>query len=455
MVLSNKKLKQKVRAELAQSQAENADLTPQPHASPKNLLDSSTSKLRLSKREKRRKVRSLKQDAQEGADGRSIDGNKADEGMEKNNKNKKRKRKSKVEDGGASIDENKEDEGTEKNNKKKRKSKVENGVASIGENKEDEGTEKNNNNKKQKSKVEDGVANGVAKDVKKSNKRHNKKKKAKTAEKSGANPGDDKLEASELNQSNSSEQNGDDPTKVYVGGIPFYSTEDDIRSYFEGCGTIIEVDAMKFPESGKFRGIAIISFKTEAAAKRALALDGSDMGGLFLKIQPYKTIRIKASDFTPKRVEGYNRIYVGNLPWDTTEDQLRNLLSNCSISSIRFGTDKGGYAHVDFTDSQSMKRALTMDQKILCGRPVRISCAVPLKKAKSHAIDMPTSNGVDGEKSSSIGSGKMPTSNGVDGEKSTSIGSGKMRRRTCYECGEKGHISSLCPKKQAVDSSTS
>lgn len=56
-------------------------------------------------------------------------------------------------------------------------------------------------------------------------------------------------------------QDGDDPAKVYVGGIPYYSTEDDIRSYFEGCGTITEVDCMCFPESGKFRGIAIISFK--------------------------------------------------------------------------------------------------------------------------------------------------------------------------------------------------
>lgn len=50
-------------------------------------------------------------------------------------------------------------------------------------------------------------------------------------------------------------------TKVYVGGIPYYSTEDDIRSYFESCGTITEVDCMMFPESGKFRGIAIINFK--------------------------------------------------------------------------------------------------------------------------------------------------------------------------------------------------
>lgn len=49
--------------------------------------------------------------------------------------------------------------------------------------------------------------------------------------------------------------------KVYVGGIPYYSTEDDIRSFFENCGTITEVDCMKFPESGKFRGIAMITFK--------------------------------------------------------------------------------------------------------------------------------------------------------------------------------------------------
>lgn len=46
-----------------------------------------------------------------------------------------------------------------------------------------------------------------------------------------------------------------------MGGIPYYSTEDDIRSFFESCGTVTEVDCMKFPESGKFRGIAILTFK--------------------------------------------------------------------------------------------------------------------------------------------------------------------------------------------------
>lgn len=52
--------------------------------------------------------------------------------------------------------------------------------------------------------------------------------------------------------------------KVYVGGIPYYSNEDDIRSYFEGCGTITYIDCMTFPDTGKFRGIAFITFKVDS-----------------------------------------------------------------------------------------------------------------------------------------------------------------------------------------------
>jgi hypothetical protein len=51
---------------------------------------------------------------------------------------------------------------------------------------------------------------------------------------------------------------------VYVGGIPYYSSEDDIRSFFEGCGSITALDCMTFPESGKFRGIAILTFKVSS-----------------------------------------------------------------------------------------------------------------------------------------------------------------------------------------------
>ncbi|KAE8669243.1 F-box protein [Hibiscus syriacus] len=256
-------------------------------------------------------------------------------------------------------------------------------------------------------------------------------------------------------------------TKVYVGGIPYRYSEDDIRYYFESCGTITDIDCMKFPDTGKFRGIAIVSFETEAAAKEALALDRAEMGGMQLTIQPYKSTRVnKATGFAPKMVEGYNRIYLGNLSWDITEDDLKKFFSDGNVSSIRFGMNKEtgefrGYAHVDFSDSVSVAMALKLDQEIVCGRPVKISCAVPKKAVQTQSGSHQTRNEVcrSDERASSkevsmsvrepVGvSVEAPQVSEVDNG-GLSVSSGKLRRRTCYQCGEKGHISSACTKGPA------
>lgn len=154
-------------------------------------------------------------------------------------------------------------------------------------------------------------------------------------------------------------------------------------------------------------------------------------------------------------MEGYNRIYIGNLSWDVTEDDLKKLFVNCKIASIRFGMDKEtgefrGYAHVDFSDGISLKTALKLDQKIIHGRPVKIRCAVPKKG---------TENGGGG---AVAGAETHPEMNPepIPETKEAAVSvvsavSGKIRRRTCYECGEKGHLSSNCPNKQLADSVTS
>ncbi|KAL5203278.1 hypothetical protein ABZP36_014230 [Zizania latifolia] len=112
--------------------------------------------------------------------------------------------------------------------------------------------------------------------------------------------------------------------KVYVGGIPHYSSEDNIRSFFEACGSITAVDCMTF--SGVF------PFSRLRSASKPVLLPFTLLGGFYLKIQPYKSNREK-EDFAPMMVEVYNRIYVGNLAWDITDDDLK-FFSDCKISSI-------------------------------------------------------------------------------------------------------------------------
>ncbi|XP_059288812.1 phragmoplastin interacting protein 1 isoform X1 [Lycium ferocissimum] len=401
MVQSNKKLKQKLReakSELLLAASE-VKLNSKSQESLKSLLTSVTQKPRLSKRDKRREKALTLQDGQKDKEEVVA--------MSEQIKGKDKKRKRDETEGL----EKKKDTGELKQEKKPIKKK------------------KKNKKKGKKQKVEDGeVTNSV------------------NVGDAGNGQEEEAQEPSKTEERNmpvcSREESGDMSKKVYVGGIPYYSTEDDIRSYFEGCGTITEVDCMNFADSGKFRGIAIITLKTEAAAQRAMALDGSDMGGLFLKIQSYKSDRAnKVSNFSPNMVAGYNRIYVGNLSWNVTEDDLKKLFSDCSISSIRFGEDKEtgefrGYAHVDFADSLSVNMALKLDQKIVCGRPVRISCAV----AKEGAV----------KKGGATNSRPTPEDQNVDSV-ATSTVSAKIRRRTCYECGERGHLSSSCPKKQETD----
>ncbi|XWS66038.1 hypothetical protein CRYUN_Cryun05aG0165900 [Craigia yunnanensis] len=415
MVLSNKKLKQKLRSELLAKTVTESDpgkKNPDSNSelqSLKLLLDLVTQKPRLSKREKRRKTVSF-------SEGSNLETEEKRDEIE--------------------VEEKEKSEEVEKTKKKKRK-------------REDEKVkeEKTTSEKKEKKK--------------KKNKNKNEKN---VSEEQGALMVDNGTE---------SQAREDVATKIYVGGIPYLYTEDDIRYYFEGCGTINDVYCMKFPDTGKFRGIAIISFKTEAAAKEALALDRAEMDGMQLTIQPYKSTRAnKVTGFSPKMVEGYNRIYVGNLSWDITEDDLKKLFSDCDVSSIRFGMDKEtgefrGYAHVDFSDSVSVAMALKLDQEIVCGRPVKIICAVPKTGVKTQSRSRPTSNELptsnaappSKEVPASIEAttvNKAPTVNeaptaneAVKG--GSSVSSGKLRRRTCYECGQKGHISSACSNMKSAE----
>ena len=47
------------------------------------------------------------------------------------------------------------------------------------------------------------------------------------------------------------------------------------------------VDCMTFPDSGRFRGIAILTFATREAAKGALAWNGEEWDGTFLTVKKY------------------------------------------------------------------------------------------------------------------------------------------------------------------------
>lgn len=76
------------------------------------------------------------------------------------------------------------------------------------------------------------------------------------------------------------------PRRVYVGGMPFWYTEDQIRACWGECGEIESLTMLKFPDSGNFRGIVFITYVTQEAYEAALAFSGDELEGKYLVVKP-------------------------------------------------------------------------------------------------------------------------------------------------------------------------
>ncbi|SEO42850.1 RNA recognition motif domain-containing protein [Aquisalimonas asiatica] len=71
---------------------------------------------------------------------------------------------------------------------------------------------------------------------------------------------------------------------IYVGNLPFSSTEDDVRSLFEAHGTVRSVKLIADRDSGKPRGFGFVQMDADEAEAAIAALNGYELGGRALRI---------------------------------------------------------------------------------------------------------------------------------------------------------------------------
>lgn len=73
--------------------------------------------------------------------------------------------------------------------------------------------------------------------------------------------------------------------KLYVGNLPFTSTEEELRGVFERHGAVDSVAVITDRETGRPRGFAFVEMSEASAAQDAIrALDGSDLGGRSVRV---------------------------------------------------------------------------------------------------------------------------------------------------------------------------
>jgi len=73
--------------------------------------------------------------------------------------------------------------------------------------------------------------------------------------------------------------------KLYVGGLPYATTDDDLKELFAEHGTVQSAVVIKDRDSGQSKGFGFVEFESEEQAQTALsALDNQEVGGRRIKV---------------------------------------------------------------------------------------------------------------------------------------------------------------------------
>jgi RNA recognition motif-containing protein len=78
-------------------------------------------------------------------------------------------------------------------------------------------------------------------------------------------------------------------TKLYVGNLPYETTESDLQALFEASGPVATINIVRDRATGQARGFAFVEMRDVESARRAITeLDKHQYGGRNLTVNEAK-----------------------------------------------------------------------------------------------------------------------------------------------------------------------
>jgi cold-inducible RNA-binding protein len=85
-------------------------------------------------------------------------------------------------------------------------------------------------------------------------------------------------------------------TKLYVGNLPYDTTEAALQTLFEGAGSVSTVSIVRDRATGQARGFAFVEMSDTASAQRAInELDKHQFGGRSLTVNEARPMEPRSS----------------------------------------------------------------------------------------------------------------------------------------------------------------
>jgi RNA recognition motif-containing protein len=73
--------------------------------------------------------------------------------------------------------------------------------------------------------------------------------------------------------------------KLYVGGLPYATRDDELKELFSKAGTVASATVIIDRMSGRSKGFGFVEFDSDEEAQNAIEMfDGTDFGGRSIKV---------------------------------------------------------------------------------------------------------------------------------------------------------------------------
>lgn len=170
----------------------------------------------------------------------------------------------------------------------------------------------------------------------------------------------------------------DERGKLFVGGLSWETTQENLSRYFHRFGEIIDCVVMKNNETGRSRGFGFVTFADPANVNHVLQSGPHSLDGRTIDPKPCNPRTLQK----PKKGGGY-KVFLGGLPSNVTETDLRQYFGRYGKVTevvIMYDQEKKksrGFGFLSFEEESSVE-CVTNERYInLNGKQVEIKKAEP------------------------------------------------------------------------------
>lgn len=168
-------------------------------------------------------------------------------------------------------------------------------------------------------------------------------------------------------------RSNDEDRKIFVGGISWEVSQDELKEYFSRFGTVTDCTLKTDPNTGRSRGFGFVQFSDVSSVDRVLA---------------EKPHELKGKTIDPKRAramggkEPVKKIFVGGLDINMSEEEVKEYFAQygqVETIELPFDRTKGtrrGFCFITFDSEEAADRAVQVPRQKIGARECDLKKAV-------------------------------------------------------------------------------